>query len=296
MLEASRHGTRLRFSAPAFEAEVASVPAWLPPGLAIDAPEIVEDRRPTEGRVGEPVAWHLRIRADYSESTLIALLDAQLAGSGPWARYPAQITATRDAAPSPLWDIRLTAQPETQDALMLPSLSLPWFDTAAGEIRHTRVESGSVAVSDFARERLRLIAWLTASVLSLALAIGVVRHRLREWRTHRRLISSVARAANAEALHTALVGASGHQTTAQWMHGFLKSRIAPRLPSLLETLDAVRFGERGVGDFGRLRRELVQCLRTAIRRPVRGRDRSARAQAAAGTGLMTPANFRNTKT
>jgi hypothetical protein len=72
MVDARRHCTRLRFPTPVFEAEVASVPAWLPPGIAIGAPKIVEDRRPSQGRVGEPVAWQLRIR-DYSESTLVAL-------------------------------------------------------------------------------------------------------------------------------------------------------------------------------------------------------------------------------
>lgn len=292
MLEANRHGTRLRFPTPAFETRIASIPAWLPAGIAIDAPEVIEDARPADGRVGQPMVWLLRIRADYSEATLRALLDAQRVGSGPWARYPLQISATRDAAPSPLWEIRLTAQPEKQGALALPALSLPWFDTATDALRQTRITPGSMVVRDPARETLGRVLWLTAAALLLALVVRGARHALRDWLLHHRLIARVAHAANAHALHAALVGTSRPQTTAQWLQGFQQTRTAATLPAVLDTLDALRFGKHGSEDFHRVRAQLVQCLRTSRRRP---RPRW-RAQAAAGTGLRMPANFRKTKT
>lgn len=266
MLEANRHGTRLRFPTPVFETRIASIPAWLPAGIAIDAPEVIEDARPTDGRVGEPAVWLLRIRADYSEATLRALLDAQRVGSGPWARYPLQINATRDAAPSPLWEIRLTAQPEKHGALALPALSLPWFDTAADALRQTRIAPGSVEVRDPAHETLAQVLWLTAAALLLSLVVGRARHALRDWLIHRRLIARVARAADAHALHAALVGTSRQQTTAQWLQGFQQTRTSATLSAVLETLDALRFGKDGSEDFHPVREQLVQCLRAARRR------------------------------
>ena len=265
MLEARRHGTLLRFPSPVFETEIAPVPGWLPAGIALDAPRIVEERRPSTAHAGEPVIWQVRIEADYSEATLAALLQAQTAGTPEWSRYPAQITAVRDAGSAALWDIRLSGHAQAAGSLALPPLSLPWFDVATGTLKQVRVEPGRITVDDPLRDRLLRLGGLGAAVLGLALVLASFRQRLRQRIAHRRLLGRVARASDAAELQAVLASSSGgHQSRAQWINDVLNSRHAPDLPGQLARLDALRFGPNpDPAGFVQLRQEIVQSLRAA---------------------------------
>lgn len=263
MLEASRHGHRLRFPIPAFVAAVSPVPAWLPNGIAVGEPKVTHDALPEVVPAGQPLQWRLQLQAGYSEATLAALIDAQLSGNSAWARYPARIEALRTDSASPAWTLTLTALPERHGTLALPRLVLPWFDAAEGVLRQTTLETMPTTVRDPLREGTILVLYLLGVALLLALSAWLLCRPVHAWRAHRRLLARLAAARNAGALHEALVGADAPTTVRSWARSFLATHDAPGLAALAGEVDALRFGRAAATDFASVQQRLLDCLRQA---------------------------------
>lgn len=271
MLEGNRFGQRLRFPLPSLRAAVEGEPDWLPAGIAQSEPRLEFLSVPEHARPGQPLSVHLRIQADYSESVLIGLLRAQLAGDANWSRYPPDLQRLANEGIIPRWEIHLHAQPDHPGALRLPALRLPWFDPGTDALQHLILDTPEIRVE---AKRPGWV-WAVGGALLLGALLALVARAAMiawVWRAQRRALLRRVRASNSFAeLHRALVatppqpGQRGLRSNdalplEQWARDFSRHWHAPNLMNLAARLNAARFGKTAETNCAEQRDALLDCL------------------------------------
>jgi hypothetical protein len=188
MIDASRFGQRLRFPGPALNFEAAALPAWLPAHVPPVAPRIQADPLPARWPLQRPLSWRFEVAGGYSADGLKALLDLQLRESPTLSVYPPLIeSVTPDDINSPLsrHAVTLFLRPRASGEITLPSLNLPWYDTARGQVASQILPGRSIVVFDPRWQRVGQVAGGLAGVVLLAALAWQVR-RMARWRLARR--------------------------------------------------------------------------------------------------------------
>jgi hypothetical protein len=188
MLDASRFGQRLRFPGPSLNFEAAALPAWLPAHVPPVAPVIQADTLPARWPLQRPLSWRFEVAGGYSADGLKALLDLQLRESPVLGVYPPLIeSVTPDDINSPLsrHAVTLFLQPRVSGEITLPSLNLPWYDPARGQLSGMALEGKTLTVFDPRWQRAGQVAGSLAAALLLAALAWQVR-RMARWRLARR--------------------------------------------------------------------------------------------------------------
>lgn len=189
MLDASRFGERLRFPGAELNYRALALPAWLPAHVPPVAPQGSADPLPARWPLQRPLAWRVDVAGGYSEDDLQALLDLQLRDSPALGVYPPLIeTVPMDAVDSPLSRYRITLylQPRADGRVIVPTLRLPWYDAARGQLASAAIPGKALDVFD---PRWRIAWQLTAGAAAALLLIAagwqvrrMVRWRLARWR------------------------------------------------------------------------------------------------------------------
>jgi len=188
MLDASRFGQRLRFPGPSLNFEAAALPAWLPAHVPPVAPVIQADALPARWPLQRPLSWRWVVEGGYSADGLKALLDLQLRESPTLGVYPPLIepVATDDLnSPLSRYAVTLFLQPRASGEVTLPTLSLPWYDRARGQLAGVKLEGKTLTVFDPRWQLAVQVAGSLASVLLLAGLLWQAR-RMARWRLARR--------------------------------------------------------------------------------------------------------------
>ena len=188
MLDASRFGQRLRFPGPPLSYQAAALPAWLPAHVPAVAPVIHADPLPARWPLQRPLSWRIEVTGGYSADGLKALLDLQLRESAALGVYPPLVEAIpQDDRSSPLsrYAVTLFLQPRASGELNLPTLRLPWYDPARGQLASQALAGRSIAVFDPRVQLARQVAGGLAGVLLLA-ALAWQGRRMARWRIARR--------------------------------------------------------------------------------------------------------------
>lgn len=188
MLDASRFGQRLRFPGPSLSFHAAALPAWLPAHVPPVAPIFQADPLPARWPLQRPLSWRFEVTGGYSADGLKALLDLQLRDTPALGNYPPLIeTVAPDDPNSPLsrFVITLFWQPRVSGQVSLPTLRLPWYDPARGQLDSVRMAGNTLTVFD---PRWQRAGWVAAGLVGLLL-LGVMVWQLSammRWRLARR--------------------------------------------------------------------------------------------------------------
>lgn len=268
MLEAGKFGRQLRFPAPAVAFTVAAVPAWLPLNVAIGLPRLTAEKPPATWPVQRPLAWRFEVVGGYSEDGLKALLALQLQDQSGLNGYsPTVESLPGEDRNSPLSRLRVTlyASAEKTGPLVLPSLSLPWFDPVGGRLESLTLQGSVVRIVNPAMESL--VRWLTTllGVVLLAVLIAWTARKL-AWRWRKRCgLAEVAASTDLETLARAVRAFSlrpqPHRaaTLGLWRERMRAEARCAGMDELTEALERARYA--GVpGDFKMLRAQAVQVL------------------------------------
>ncbi len=267
MLDASRFGQRLRFPGPPLYYHAAALPAWLPAHVPPVAPIVHADSLPARWPLQRPLSWRLEVTGGYSADGLKALLDLQLRESAALGVYPPLIEAlTPDDRNSPLtrYAVTLFLQPRASGEVTLPTLNLPWYDPARGQLTSQVLPGRSIAVFDPRWQRARQVAGGLSGALLLATLVWQGR-RMARWRLARRRGLRAIRAARGitelalAVRQFSLAGASAAPSLGEWQR-----RLAQET-SGCDVADAVRQMEQQLfGQAPPAPAELQQALSRAL--------------------------------
>ncbi len=195
--EASKFGTRLRYTPPPLELRTSPLPAWLPSEAAVGAPEFVAEPLPAQAVLEQPLAWRLRVSGAYSAQALQQQLALQLRETD--ARlgldtYTPQVEPQASLALLPQQRVTLFLVPRERGVFELPALQLPWYDPATGLLQQTRLGAVRIEVLDPLRLRWLWAAGGLGGLVLLAVLGNVLRHllgwRVQRWRVRRRLMQA----------------------------------------------------------------------------------------------------------
>jgi hypothetical protein len=188
MLDAGRFGQRLRFPGPDLSYRAIALPAWLPANVPPVAPRVQADSLPARWPLQRPLAWRFHVTGAYTTAGLKALLAIQLRDTPELGVYPPLIEdMALDDPASPLsrYAVTLFFQPRATGQLRVPTLRLPWYDVARGQLASTVVEGRTLTVFD---PRWRFAAQAAGAGMGLLLLAGLfwqIRYMAR-WRLARR--------------------------------------------------------------------------------------------------------------
>lgn len=188
MLDAGRFGQRLRFPGPDLSYQAIVLPAWLPANVPPVAPRVQAGSLPARWPLQRPLSWRFQVTGAYTMTGLKALLDIQLRDTPELGVYPPLIEdVALDDPASPLsrYAVTLFFQPRATGRLIVPTLRLPWFDAARGQLASTVVEGPTLTVFD---PRWQLAGQVAGAGVGLLLLVGLfwqIRRMVR-WRLARR--------------------------------------------------------------------------------------------------------------
>lgn len=250
MLTATRFGQRLRFPAPTLTYQVQPLPAWLPDHVPPVKPQIVQDALPQTWPQNRPLSWRFRVTGGYSVDGLKAVLDLQLHDTAAFRFYPPTITrAAVDDTTSPLthFDVTVYAQPHQRGALQLPTVRLPWYDTAHGRMGDVALRADRVIIDD---PRWTLVGWVASGVagaILLAAAFWQVRRMVCWRRARRRGLKRIAEAQSIETLARAVRQFSLSDTPAaaslgDWMRQLQRDARGCEVGAVVAQLEQQQFG------------------------------------------------------
>ena len=275
VLEAGKFGQRLRFHLPplSLSLRAAPLPAWLPDEAAVGAPEFRAAPLPAQASIGQPLAWRLQVRGGWSVPALQQLLAQQLReapaplGLATYAPQIEPLPAADD--PLPRYRVTLYLVPSARGTFALPALQLPWYDPESGLLRQAQLDAATLEVSD--PLRARWLAWSAATVALLLVAAGLAAlWRWQGWRWQRRVaLRRVRRAADAEALHRAVLafslqrGQAPAATLRSWQERMAQQCRNLAAEELVGLLEQQRYGAAAEQDLAALRALAVDGLRGA---------------------------------
>jgi hypothetical protein len=149
---------------------------------------IQADTLPARWPLQRPLSWRFEVAGGYSMDGLKALLDLQLRESPALGVYPPLIEPVAPDDPnSPLsrYAVTLFLQPRASGDITLPTLNLPWYDAARGQVAGVALAGPTLTVFDPRWQRARWAAGGAAGLLLLAALAWHIR-RMTRWRLARR--------------------------------------------------------------------------------------------------------------
>lgn len=251
MLDAGRFGQRLRFPGPDLAFQAVALPVWLPDHVPPVAPAIHADPLPERWPMQRPFSWRFEVLGGYSAAGLRALLDGQLRDSPALGIYPPLIEAVAPDDPaSPLsrYVVTLFMEPRTSGILKLPTLHLPWYDAARGQLASIRLAGKTLTVFD-SRWQYAVQGMLgLAGTLLLAGSIWQVWYRVR-WRlARRRGLRAIRDARDMAGLDQAvrqfsLTGQATASSLGEWQCRLQQETEACDVADAVRRLERQRFGQ-----------------------------------------------------
>lgn len=267
MLDTRRYGQRLRFPGASFSYRAQPLPAWLPAQVPPVAPTVVAGPLPVRGSLNQPLAWRVEV-GGYSADGLKALLDLQLRGSPVLAVYPPLVEALApDDRNSPLsrHAVTLYLQPRETGALQLPTLRLPWYDPARGQLAEVTLAGPTLDIVDPRWRRAGEAAGGLGAAVLLSL-LGAQLRRMLAWRlARRRGLAAIRAAYDADTLMHAvrafsLRGAAPAPSLGEWQ-ARLRVETGADAAEAVRQLEQHCFG-RGAADWKPAQRALLETLAT----------------------------------
>lgn len=200
-LDAHKFGKRLRFPAPTVSLHPRPAPAYLPLQLPIGRP-VVRTLPPVSLSVNRPANWIVDIDAPgLSADGLRALL-------GPLHHpalkfYTPTINTVRDNGQDWL-RATLSLVPLESGTVTLPSLVIPYFDAASGQLREVRIVTPPLSAKD--PRRTLALQVILGSLGALVLTWGLIHGRqwAMRWKRKQAWLRQIDTAPDVTALHTAL--------------------------------------------------------------------------------------------
>lgn len=280
VLEAGKFGRRLRFHLPPLSLRAAPLPDWLPEEAAVGAPEFRAEPLPAQAPIGQPLAWRLQVRGGWSVPALQQLLAQQLREAPAplgMATYAPQIEPLPGFDdPLPRYRVTLYLVPSARGTFALPALQLPWYDPESGLLRQAQLDAATLEVSDPLRARLLQWSAAAAALLLVTAALAVL-WRWQGWRWQRRVaLRRVRRAADAEALHRAVLafslqrGQAPAPTLRSWQERMARQCCKVAADDLVKLLEQQRYGVAAAQELAQLRARVATSLHHA--RPLRPAD------------------------
>lgn len=241
MLDASRFGARLRFPGASLNYRVQPLPAWLPPHVPPVEARVEAEPWPARGALDRPLAWRFVVTGGYSADGLKALLDLQQRESSQLAVYPPLIEALApEDRNSPLTRhaVTLFLQPRATGPLELPTLRLPWYDLARGQLAETTLAGSTLEIVDPRWRRAGEAASGLGIAVLLAL-LGAQARRMLSWRlARRRGLAAIRAACDADTLMHAVRAFSLRGITPAPSLGEWRARL--RVETGTDAAEAVR--------------------------------------------------------
>lgn len=188
MLEASKFGQRFRLPPPHVAFTAKPVPGWLPLNVPVGKPTVASDALPDESPIERPLAWRFTVDSGYSIDGLKALLALQLQPHEQWKHYPPTVEALApEDRNSPLTRLAVTlyALPDATGPLAVPPLALPYLDPTSERLEQIALPTGQVHVYDPFWRKLGKAANALLGLISIAVAMELLRREI-EWRRARR--------------------------------------------------------------------------------------------------------------
>jgi hypothetical protein len=250
MLDASRFGQRLRFPGPSLNFEAAALPAWLPAHVPPVAPVILAAALPARWPLERPLSWRFEVAGGYSADGLKALLDLQLRDSPVLGVYPPLIEPIApDDLNSPLsrYAVILFLQPRASGEITLPSLNLPWYDPARGQMAGMTLKGKTLTVFDPRWQRAGQVAGGLAAALLLA-ALAWQLRRMAHWRlARRRGLRAIRQARDLPELARAvrqfsLAGQAAAPSLGEWQRRLAQETRACEVAEAVQQLEQQLFG------------------------------------------------------
>jgi hypothetical protein len=250
MLDASRFGQRLRFPGPSLNFEAAALPAWLPAHVPPVAPVIRAAALPARWPLQRPLSWRFEVAGGYSADGLKALLDLQLRDSPILDVYPPLIEPIApDDLNSPLsrYAVTLFLQPRASGEITLPSLNLPWYDPARGQMAGMTLKGKTLTVFDPRWQRAGRVAGGLAAALLLA-ALAWQLRRMAHWRlARRRGLRAIRQARDLPELARAvrqfsLAGQAAAPSLGEWQRRLAQETRACEVAEAVQQLEQQLFG------------------------------------------------------
>ncbi|MDP1645110.1 MAG: BatD family protein [Thiobacillus sp.] len=251
MLDASRFGQRLRFPGPSLSFHAAALPAWLPAHVPPVAPAIHADPLPARWPLQRPLSWRFEVLGGYSADGLKALLDVQLRDAPALGVYPPLIEAAAPDDPnSPLsrFVVTLYWQPRASGQVSVPTLRLPWYDPARGQLVSAVVAGKTLTVFD---PRWQIAGRVAAGLTGLLLLGGLawqLRAMLR-WRlARRRGLRAIRQARDVAELARAvrqfsLTGQPAAPSLGEWLRRLRPETDVCDVAEAVRQLEQQRFGQ-----------------------------------------------------
>jgi len=251
MLDASRFGQRLRFPGPSLSFHAAALPAWLPAHVPPVAPAIHADPLPARWPLQRPLSWRFEVLGGYSADGLKALLDAQLRDAPALGVYPPLIEAAAPDDPnSPLsrFVVTLFWQPRASGQVSVPTLRLPWYDPARGQLVSAVVAGKTLTVFD---PRWQIAGRVAAGLTGL-LFLGGLAWQLRamlRWRlARRRGLRAIRQARDVAELARAvrqfsLTGQPAAPSLGEWQRRLRPETDVCDMAEAVRQLEQQRFGQ-----------------------------------------------------
>lgn len=251
MLDASRFGQRLRFPGPSLDFEAVALPAWLPAQVPPAAPVVRADPLPARWPLRRPLGWRFEVAGGYSADGLKALLELQLRESPALGVYPPLIEAAATEDPnSPLsrYVVTLFLQPRARGELKLPTLRLPWYDAARGQVASVPLAGKPLTVFD---PRWQLAGRVAGGLAGALLLAGLIRQirRMARWRlARRRGLRAIRQAGDAVELARAvrqfsLTGQPCAPSLGEWMLRMQRETAACDAADAVRQLEQRLFGQ-----------------------------------------------------
>ncbi len=273
MLEAGKFGRQLRYPAPAAHLSVKPVPDWLPLPVPIGAPRVDSEPLPATWPVDRPLAWRFRLTGGLSVDGVKALLAPQIHGPSPAGAYAPTVENLPGDPLSPQTHLAITLYPlpRARGPLVLPDLTLPWFDPTSGRLEYANLPGGTVKVVDPARETaLRWLAGLLGIALGAAALTAVARQAVLMSARRRRLAAIAGSDSLADLLRNVrLFSPDTHPTFPAtlgiWAKHLTAQGRCPGLKQLVVELERAAFGQ-GTHDLDVLRDQAVKVLNCCRRR------------------------------
>lgn len=252
MLDANRFGQRLRFPGSGLAYQAAALPAWLPDHVPPVAPVIHADPLPERWPMQRPFSWRFEVLGGYSAEGLKALLDSQLRDSPALGIYPPLIEAVApDDSASPLsrYVVTLFMEPRASGILELPTLRLPWYDPARGQLTSMQLAGKTLTVFDSRWQYVVQGMFGLAGTLLLAGSIWQVRYGVR-WRlARRRGLRAIREARDIAGLDQAvrqfsLTEQAAASSLGEWQRRLQQeTEVCGNVAEIIRQLERQRFGQ-----------------------------------------------------
>jgi hypothetical protein len=272
MLDAFKFGTRLRYPLAPLLLDAAAVPAYLPVHVPVGKLLLAAEPLPREIALDRPANWSFTVEGSGISEEGVGKLLAAVRGNEMVRFYPPVIgPAENERTLTATQKLRVTLPfvPLKTGTLLLPEISLPYYDAAGARVDTVSLEPAEVAVFN--------PLWRSAQKITLGLLLLSGLSGLGYWlysklRLHlhrRKALLAIRNAISADELHGALLKFSGdgtlmqNGTLRQWLqHMQQRYQTDDRLSSFVRRLEVVKYaGDKPGVDTSLLAQDAARLLK-----------------------------------